>query len=467
MAAKLLEALLDAHKNKRSGILRIERKLEKKQLILNQGLLAFAESNLPEEHLVRIMVKLGILPRTKVHEIAALMKSGKTSEEAVFAASGLEAHDVEKGRHEQAVVVLSSLLSRDGSDLHFYRGESLVQYHIYLGLSIPELLVLSARRAASKHLISAPAGFLQGTYSIAKDFAANALDFPLNNIESYVLSQLSEPVRLSDLLPIIPTSAAKPEELLLRLFALGFIEPFSPSDSVVASDSNPLVRSIEDMHARFQNAGLYETLSIPADASREDVQAAYHSLARRYHPDRFQSDEFSLTIRNQAQQVFTRINEAYITLKNPISRDAYDKSRFSKESKVEAELKTRGPGRLDDDEMVEAIFRDARVLLAKGDFEKAGERLNECVFLRPQKAVYHHYLGAAQSEIPKLRKSAEQHLLKALELDSTSAASRLELAKLYLKVMLPRKAASQLQQILRWNPENQEAQKLLADLEKP
>jgi hypothetical protein len=105
MTAKLLEALLDLHKNKSSGVLRIERNLEKKQLVLNKGQLVFAESNLPEEHLVRIMVKLGILPQIKVKEISSLMKSGKTSEESVFAASGLEVQDVEKGRREQAALL--------------------------------------------------------------------------------------------------------------------------------------------------------------------------------------------------------------------------------------------------------------------------------------------------------------------------------------------------------------------------
>jgi tetratricopeptide (TPR) repeat protein len=466
MDAKLLEVLLDLHKNKRSGVLRIERKLEKKQLILDGGLLAFAESNLPEEHLVRIMVKRGILPQAKVNAIAPLMKSGKTSEEAVFAASGLEAKDVEKGRFEQAVVILASLLSWEGGALHFYRGEKLVRYHIHLGLSIPEMLVLSARRAVSEYHIPTPPGFLHGTYSVAKDFAVHVLDFPLSQMESYALAQLNEPMRLSDLLQIIPAAESKPEELLLCLSAIGFIEPYMPLNLMAAQDSSPLVQSIEEMQIRFESAGLYEILSIPASAGPDDIQAAYHGLARQYHPDRFQSNEFSPEARSKAQQVFTRINEAYITLKDPVSRAAYDENRLSKESKVEAELKTRAGGRLEEDKMAKALFQNARALLVKGDYEKAAERLNECVYLCPEKAVYHHYLGVAQSEIPKLRKKAEQHLLKALDLDSASVTSRLELAKLYLKVRLPRKAEMQLQQILRWDPENKEAQNLIAGLNK-
>jgi len=72
---KFLDTLLDLCNNGRSGVLRIERGADKKQLVLNGGSLVFAESNVPDEHLARIIVKLNLLPRTKVNEIATLMKA--------------------------------------------------------------------------------------------------------------------------------------------------------------------------------------------------------------------------------------------------------------------------------------------------------------------------------------------------------------------------------------------------------
>ena len=465
MAINLPEILLDLHKNRRSGVFRIERKTEKKQLVLCEGRLAFAESNLPEEHLVRVMVKMDLLPRSKVSEIASLMKSGKTSEEAVFALSGLDTKDIEKGRREQAVVILASLLAWDEGSLHFYPGESLVRYYVSLNLSLPELLVLSARRAVSNRSIVTPAGFLQGTYAAAKDLAGKARELPLNSAESFVLSQLQEPMRTRDLLPLIPASEGGGDALLLRLGALGLIslkETQSATES--AEQSNPLVRSLEDLHMRFEGATLYEILSVPADASPDDIQKSYHELAKQFHPDRFQSKEFSDQTHSKAQQVFTSINEAYLTLKDPASRIVYDRRRVLEKNTADAELKTRNAAQMEDERTAQALFNDARALMAKSDFEKAVERLNACVFLRPDRAAYHHYLGTAQSELPKFRKSAEQHLLKAIELDATSIASRLELAKLYLKVMLRRKAELRLLEVLRWDPENQEAQKLTAEL---
>ena len=163
-----------------------------------------------------------------------------------------------------------------------------------------------------------------------------------------------------------------------------------------------------------------------------------------------------------AERVFAQINQAYLTLRNPVSRSEYDEGRHTKRPKPPA------PRRDDAESQVtaEALYREGRALLARGDFEAAVERLKGAVWLRPNKAAYNYYLGKAESEIPKLRKSAEQHLLKAIELEDLSADSHLALAKLYMTVMLPRKAEQQLDQALLWEPNNPEALKLSAQLKK-
>jgi curved DNA-binding protein CbpA len=468
---RLLETLLNLYKSGQSGVLRAQRSLAKKQLVVKKGLLVFAESNLPEEHLARILISMGFLPRAKLNEIASLMKTGKTSEEAVFAGANSDEHALEKGRLEQATVILASLLGWDNFDLHFYPGEDLIRHQTNLGLTLPEILVISARRAVSGNLVPIPPKLLQGTVSIAEAFSQKGLDFPLNSIESYAYSLLHGKMDTAVVLPLIPAGEATPEEVLLRLYVLGLIKLESPlvAQSVkthaatVASSIAPL---LEDMALRFETASLYEILSIQTDASPEEIQAAYHDLAKQFHPDRFQSEEFTTNLRNNAERVFTYMNAAYTTLRDPVSRACYDETRLTKESKVEAALKARAATGSEEEKMTEVLFREGRTSLARGDFEKAVEQLKSCVWMHPEKANYNYYLGMAESEIPKLRKSAEQHLLKAAELESTSANSHLELAKLYIKVMLPRKAEMQLQEILRWDPENREAHKLLADLEK-
>jgi tetratricopeptide (TPR) repeat protein len=458
----LADIILGLHENCRSGILRIEKGSEKKQLVILQGLLAFAESNHPEDHLAKIMVKQGILPKFKMAEITALMKKGMTSEEAFLALPDTEAQDVEKGRLEQAISILASLLAWSNYEVHFYEGAGLVRYQLNLGKPLPEMLVLSARRAVSNRWVSAPKNFVKGSYSKNMDFAEKAPVLPLNRIETTLFSMVQDPMNTSDLLSSLAEETANPKDSLLCLSVLGLIrfdEPKKNPDQISSSaDLNSVLRPLEDMLLQFEIASYYEVLGVPFDANQEQIQLSYHDLAKQYHPDRYQSKEFSAAARRKAQQVFTCINEAYLTLKDPASRAAYNEKRSIKEIKGDS-------GSSRDEKTAEALFQSGLSMIAKGEYEQAVERLKGCVWLRPENAPYHHYLGVAEAKIPKLRRKSEQHLLKAIELDAMFTESRLELVKLYLQFKLRRKAETQLQELLHWDPDNQEALQLMARLE--
>lgn len=458
----LTDIILGLHENCRSGILRVEKGSEKKQLVILRGLLAFAESNHLEDHLARIMVKQGILPKSRMEEIAALMKKGMTSEEAFLALPATEAQDVEKGRLEQAISILAALLAWSDYEVHFYEGEGLVRYQLNLARSLPEMLVLSARRTVSNGWVSAPKNFLKGSYSKNKDFAEKSPALPLDRIETTLFSMLQDQMNVSDLLSSLSGETASLKDSLLCLSILGLIhfdEPKKNPDWISsATDSNSVLRPLEDKLLQFEIAGYYEVLGVPFDASQEQIQASYHDLAKQYHPDRFQSEEFSAAARNKAQQVFTRINEAYLTLKDPASRAAFNEKRPIKEIKGDS-------GNSRDEKTAEALFRSGFSMISKGAYEQAVERLKGCVWLRPENALYHHYLGVAEAKIPKLRRESEQHLLRAIELDALFTESRLELVKLYLQFKLRRKAETQLQELIHWDPDNQEALQLLAGLE--
>jgi Tfp pilus assembly protein PilF len=71
-----------------------------------------------------------------------------------------------------------------------------------------------------------------------------------------------------------------------------------------------------------------------------------------------------------------------------------------------------------------------------------------------------------QAEIAVFRKQAEQHLLRAIELEHMNADSYLQLGKLYIKVSLPKRAEAQFYEALRWDGENSEALKQLQTLGK-
>ena len=69
---------------------------------------------------------------------------------------------------------------------------------------------------------------------------------------------------------------------------------------------------------KFQD--YYEVLGIARDATPEDIKKAYRKLALKWHPDRHDADD-----REQAEEMFRRVNEANEVLSDPDKRQRYDR----------------------------------------------------------------------------------------------------------------------------------------------
>src|ERR1700754_1397259 len=61
----------------------------------------------------------------------------------------------------------------------------------------------------------------------------------------------------------------------------------------------------------------YEVLGVPRTADRDEIQRAYRTLARRYHPD--------VNRDPQAEERFKEINEAFSVLSDAEQRARYDR----------------------------------------------------------------------------------------------------------------------------------------------
>jgi curved DNA-binding protein CbpA len=461
--------LLELHRTQRGGIVRAERGTTKKQLVVRNGRLAFAESNSPEDHLARVLVSMELLPRKALAGIAALMREKKTSDEAILATSKLGLRELEEGAREQARMILASLMEWESGDLRIYASEQLARRQYDLGMPLHELLVDAARRAAAKRPMPAAFSPLKGIVFPAVENREDLLTLPLDKDEAYAFSTIEGPARLENILPLLGAESSKPEELILRLLMLGLI-----GKGALAAESVPEVapvdagdeqeQRLDEMIRRFERANSYGILGLSPDAGELQIKEAYHWLAKKYHPDRFQSKEHSSGLRAKAEKLFTLITGAYSKLEDQALRAAYDRELQRKGSTIEGSKRESSGGEGDRETMAEAAFQVGRGLFLKGEFKEAAEKLKECVWLKPEVAKYRYYLGASQAENPRMRKEAEQNLMKAIELDQSNSDSYLALGKLYLTAGLARRAEAQFHSALRLNPQNAEAERLLGEI---
>lgn len=75
-----------------------------------------------------------------------------------------------------------------------------------------------------------------------------------------------------------------------------------------------------------QSKNYYEILGLEKDATQEQIKKAYRDLAKKYHPDRYA--DLASDLRDQAEQRFKEINEAFSVLSDTQKRAEYD-SRLS------------------------------------------------------------------------------------------------------------------------------------------
>lgn len=459
----LVETLLELHRTRRSCVVRVAHGSTKKQLVLSQGALAYAESNLPQEHLARVLIELELMDRKDLQNVSAWMGKGKSSDEAAVLATGLDENHLAEGVRAQAEMILASLLGWSEYELRLFDADGLPFRRYQLAMPLPEVLVAAARRAVKDGSIPSSC---RVTGRICVNPSGALIGLPLSSEEAYAYAQVDGPTPMAQLAALLPGGDGKPEELIQRLLLLGLLKSESTAGekAAVTNLQDQLSDQVDELLQHFEVANLYEILSVPSDADAEKIKTAYHELARLYHPDRFEATGYTSDFRARVERLFTYITGAYTTLGDREARARYDETRLQKESQVEATLHGRATADSDKEKIAETLFRAGLASLRKKQFEKAVEHLRECVWLRPDSPRYHHYLGVAQSEIAALRKEAERHFLKAIEMEHMNADTYLQLGKLYLKVNLPKRAEAQFREALRWDSGNAEAAKLLESL---
>ncbi len=178
----------------------------------------------------------------------------------------------------------------------------------------------------------------------------------------------------------------------------------------------------------------FNVLEISPDASPEDIKAAYHRLAKRWHPDRFMGEE-----KAEAESRFRELAEAFSMLKDPARRLLLQQQlpKSSSSAAPEQELaQERSPE--DWAAMAKTAFDDGKV-------DQARALIHYAIRLDGTKPMYHSLLASILEREGGDLRPAVKALETAVRLAPRDVDSHIRLAQHFQTLGLAARAQGHLQ----------------------
>lgn len=222
----------------------------------------------------------------------------------------------------------------------------------------------------------------------------------------------------------------------------------------------------ERLLLKGDDVNYFELLGVTAEATEKEVQKAYASRARQFHPDRATGDMADL--RPHMAKLFAKISVARDTLKDPAKREEYlEKVRAKQEGK-------RDP-RQQEEELVrklldadEAFFK-AKILTKRNKLDEAEEMIRGAVEVDPEQGDYlalQTWIEARKRPRSEPVKDLIETLKKAVEMAPKSEDAHFYLAQLLYQDGQERDALKQYKEVMDLNEHNIDAVRMVRILNK-
>jgi curved DNA-binding protein CbpA len=475
--AELIREIVNAEL---SGALRLSRERATVIAYFDGGQLVFAASNLRPHRLSEVLKRNGFTAEqlrqvrdisSDADEAAALLNSGVLTEQSL-----------QKFRSSQAADVMRTALLWTDGEWSFDPRVRVTDEH-RVEIDVGRLL-----RESARHL---PLPFIKSRFGSTTDVFSIDTSKEIANlspIEEFIVSRTRlAPTALH--LPDLIGNGLPEEEGLRCVYALSLAGLLQRSEWLTAFDTDQLAKlkrvrhqpegsaekpeetrdkvvDVESFLARMDSAkDHYEILDVARGASLPQIKAAYHFLARHFHPDRFHQEAPAL--RNRTEDAFARVARAYEILNDPMRRAEYDQTRVSKpKTESDRHASVAEEPVVQPRTNADNSFRQGMDALQRKEYDNAIRFLAEAAILEPKQARYRAHYGYALMNRPKARRAAEAELLAALALEPNNAKFRLMLAEVYQSGGMRRRAESEAARALTIDPKNEKARALLESLRK-
>jgi curved DNA-binding protein CbpA len=384
-AAQVLDLLRRAYVERLSGVLHLDRGGEHRGLVLREGQVAYAMSDVAGERLGDVLVRHGDVTQDVFDRAEAAARSEGRRLGAVLVDTGIVGTDqLEHAVATHVRTMLYSALDEPGGPPSFETVEAAAEaaagWLAVSRLSTGQLLLDAVRRLEDPAVVREALGDQDRKLVLITDPWFRAQPVTLTPTDGFVLSRVDGTLSTRELVGLIPLAAEETEKSLLGLLCTGAVAfadrpaaegtgsfrrvagpaPTPPATSTAAAHAAapPLVapatvpapaaapptaaagpphapaatkagltaeevRSlILETHESLARRDHFEVLGITPAAPDAELRAAFARLARMLHPDACR-DPILAEVGEQREAVFARVREAHEALRDPRHRAEY------------------------------------------------------------------------------------------------------------------------------------------------
>lgn len=490
------QVLRKIHSKSQSGDLSVQRGGTTKTLQFSHGQCIGGHSSDPSESLGELLLRMGKLsPEQLEAATQAVSSSAAALPEALSQMKLFEPQELLDFRTLHVQDIVYSLFNWTSGSYEFKPGR--VSDTKGLQLPLPSLIFEGIRRITNSEVVHKG---LQGNDRIvrlAANFEAIAAEVFLKPDEAFILSRIESSARIAEILQLSPLGLEMTQKSLYSFLSVGIIEFMQDSRDKEATKTPAATRAYrassaptfqpgpaggeeqlpqEDLESvrsdvflmldKAKSQNYYDLLNIPPTASPDEIKKSYYSLAKKYHPDRYHQSAVA-DLKSALDTIFSTLAQAYDTLKVPATRCSYDAKALRPEpssgtaAEKPAQGASSGASGTAHQKLAEMNYRQGRGHYEHRDYWSAIQALRQSVRLEPQNARYRYWLGLSLSRNTKWRREAEEHFLKAIELEQFTADHYIGLGQLYKEAGMQKRAENQFRQALQVAPENKAAREAL------
>jgi len=180
----------------------------------------------------------------------------------------------------------------------------------------------------------------------------------------------------------------------------------------------------------------FNVLEIPPDASPEDIKAAYHRLAKRWHPDRYTGAE-----KEEAESKFRELAEAFSILKDPAKRLTLQQQMPKAQTPLSSDKEPESAQERTPEDWASL----AKAAFEEGNVDQARALIHYAIRLDDEKAHYHSLLASILEREGGDLRAVVKALETAVRLAPRDVDSHIRLANHFLTLGMGARAQRHLQ----------------------